>query len=135
VDIEGGCFPINFLESGFAPEEFELLSKAMKFPDCKLMQLRVEGTRKNINKSKESNAGDAGAAAIADALTINSSLQVLSFSNSNIGDSGAIALANALKLNQSLKILRLNNSITPSTLTQQTKSLTKEHMLLEKHYN
>jgi Ran GTPase-activating protein (RanGAP) involved in mRNA processing and transport len=51
--------------------------------------------------------GDAGAASIADALKLNSSLQHLDLSSNQIGAAGAGAIAEALRLNSSLQHLDL----------------------------
>jgi len=56
--------------------------------------------------------GDAGAAAIAEALKVNKSLTALDLWDNNFSDAGAAALAEALKVNKSLAVLHLyNNSI------------------------
>jgi Ran GTPase-activating protein (RanGAP) involved in mRNA processing and transport len=52
-----------------------------------------------------------GASAIAEALKVNSSLQVLSVSSNNIGDSGAVAIARALCQNSMLQKLDVRGSI------------------------
>ena len=46
--------------------------------------------------------GDAGAAAIANAIAVNASLKSLVLYNNNIGDAGAAAIANASAVNASL---------------------------------
>ena len=49
--------------------------------------------------------GDAGAAAIANAIAVNASVTVLDLGANKIGDSGAAAIANAIAVNASLKTL------------------------------
>ena len=56
--------------------------------------------------------GDAGAAALAEALKVNKSLTTLDFSQNSIGDAGAAAIAEALNMNKSLTTLYISrNSI------------------------
>jgi hypothetical protein len=56
---------------------------------------------------KNNQVGDSGAAAIAEALKLNATLQHFSLYSNRIGDSGATAIAEALKLNTSLQQLYL----------------------------
>ena len=51
------------------------------------------------------NIGEAGAAAIANAIAVNASVTKLFLGGNQIGDAGAIAIAEALKFNASLKTL------------------------------
>lgn len=60
--------------------------------------------------------GDIGAVAMADALTMNKSLNVLNVCifvftivKNNIGNIGAIAMAEALKINRVLAIINMSN--------------------------
>ena len=48
------------------------------------------------------NIGDAGAAAIANAIAVNASLKSLELFGNQIGDAGAAAIANAIAVNASL---------------------------------
>jgi pantoate kinase len=52
-------------------------------------------------------AGDSGVAAIAEALKVNSTLQLLNLDCNKIGDSGAVAIVEALKVNSTLQALGL----------------------------
>ena len=56
------------------------------------------------------NIGDAGAAAIANAIAVNASLKSLELFGNQIGDAGAAAIANAIAVNASLKILALEGN-------------------------
>eukprot|EP01094_Clydonella_sp_ATCC50884_P017021 TRINITY_DN2893_c0_g1_i4.p2 TRINITY_DN2893_c0_g1~~TRINITY_DN2893_c0_g1_i4.p2 ORF type:complete len:131 (-),score=26.59 TRINITY_DN2893_c0_g1_i4:74-418(-) len=63
---------------------------------------------------EENNIGDGGAAHVADALRVNTSLKKLYLEGNNIGPEGAAQLADALRGNTSLKRLDLiENNIGP----------------------
>ena len=53
------------------------------------------------------NIGDAGAAAIANAIAVNASVTTLLLHENNIGDPGATAIAEALRVNASSKLKKL----------------------------
>ena len=58
------------------------------------------------------NIGDAGAAAIANAIAVNASITFLSLERNQIGDAGAAAIANAIAVNASVTVLRCARFLT-----------------------
>ena len=58
------------------------------------------------------NIGDAGAAAIANAIAVNASLTGLDLDGNEIGDTGAAAIAKALAVNASVTVLRCARFLT-----------------------
>jgi hypothetical protein len=72
--------------------------------------LKVNSTLQMLNLNSNNRMGDSGVAAIAEALKVNSSLRRLWLCGNYIEDSGATAIAEALKVNSSLQKLSLGDN-------------------------
>ena len=95
------------------------------------LEYRIEAEISYIKSHDPSlKVGDIGSAALAKALEINSSLQVLEIRDNEIGEIGAIALAKALETNSSLQALDMgDNAIGDTGAIALAKALEKNSSL------
>ena len=96
----------------FGASEIELFDKGLTAHDAtvvaEILKSNTSVTRVYLGGNKE--IGDEGAKALAEALKVNATVEVLDLDGCGIGDDGAAAIAEALRSNTSLTVLYLSGN-------------------------